>query len=822
MEGSVKLDSLAPLWGLVLGQTYNFELFFSERNCCGSSFRMVTSLNLRTNSNLFTKTVLLPGGGKEYDMYDKITQSNLTCDYSQTIVDTQSAVVDFYLTGPLITTPTPLPTGTTSYGGITIPSANTFVKIDTAAITGLAPGNYIIHYYLHSDNSQYGAIPFTITALPGDHFDVLPSALAYDPKKNDPLDSIVIGMFDSTGQAYAVVRDSNGIFLSRATNPKWTSRNPQIATATQSPSDPSSCVITKIGSGITWVVVSDPTGTLKPDSIKIISIVLPRYPVIVSAVMLDANADLIPDMLSITLNDTFKTNQRLDSIVLTYRGATYSVSAANSAITGTSIKASFTPTTGIDGRPTGQATLFMTVDNAPQSSQKTFSDGVDPAIIAADVMQNDGAGPDTLFVTFSEPLQQSSVAGNQLLLIKSGTADTTALNILQVIAKTTDSTYTLQVMSASGQQPKQGDGLRLLPRSLGGSIIDVARNSPNPANRSVVLGQRVGPAAIIGAYYRDGNGDGFIDAVVVAFKRPVSVSTMQMITVKWSLSLQNIRIDTVPTSVLTKLSDSAYSLPVHGEMLVPKIARTSVPMEIFVAYSNFQDLPPSSAIVADSAAPVIDSAQLYYANSADSTVLTVVFSENVHQPGNNPFMAWSIKSGVTYQFKLTPISTKGNICTFRVDTIFGAAVQYAGKGDSLWISAGASPQVSDLLGNAQNNPLNRRVILTVITQPPIWNFPISKNPFTPAAGASTEISAFSNTPIVDADQYALAISIFDLIGNMVITMPMQPGGKGWACTWDGRNRYSRIVGSGVYSAIIRIYKNNIETQTKRLSIGVKR
>ncbi|MGB7568055.1 MAG: fibro-slime domain-containing protein, partial [Chitinivibrionales bacterium] len=101
VEGSVKLDSIAPLWGLTLGTTYEFDLFFCERNCCGSSFRMVTSLNLRTNSNLFTTSQTLPGGsGTQYNMYQKITQSNLSCDFSQSIVDTQPAAVDFYLTGP--------------------------------------------------------------------------------------------------------------------------------------------------------------------------------------------------------------------------------------------------------------------------------------------------------------------------------------------------------------------------------------------------------------------------------------------------------------------------------------------------------------------------------------------------------------------------------------------------------------------------------------------------------------------------------------------------------------------------------------------------
>ena len=111
LEGSVKLDSIAPLWGLTLGTTYNFDLFFCERNCCGSSFRMVTSLNLRTNSNLFT-TQTLPGGSvRQYNMYQKITQSNLSCDFSQSIVDTQTGGRGFLSHGPVnrAIRPTPAP-----------------------------------------------------------------------------------------------------------------------------------------------------------------------------------------------------------------------------------------------------------------------------------------------------------------------------------------------------------------------------------------------------------------------------------------------------------------------------------------------------------------------------------------------------------------------------------------------------------------------------------------------------------------------------------------------------------------------------------------
>lgn len=171
---------------------------------------------------------------------------------------------------------------------------------------------------------------------------------------------------------------------------------------------------------------------------------------------------------------------------------------------------------------------------------------------------------------------------------------------------------------------------------------------------------------------------------------------------------------------------------------------------------------------------------------------------------------------------LTWISTNGNVNVFHVDAIEGGTVLNAGNGDSIWINTDSLPLVGDVSGFPQRNPLNHRVALHVVTQPPKWDVHISKNPFTPIAETGPEISAFSESPIFDADQYSLKISIFDIIGNQVITMPMQQKGKGWAYTWDGRNRSGRFVGSGVYWAIIRIYKNNGDPETKRIRIGVKR
>ncbi len=45
VSGSVALDSL----GLIAGNDYGFNLFFAERHCCGSNFRIDTSMALKEN-----------------------------------------------------------------------------------------------------------------------------------------------------------------------------------------------------------------------------------------------------------------------------------------------------------------------------------------------------------------------------------------------------------------------------------------------------------------------------------------------------------------------------------------------------------------------------------------------------------------------------------------------------------------------------------------------------------------------------------------------------------------------------------------------------
>jgi fibro-slime domain-containing protein len=162
IEGSVDLDTLH----LTPGKTYSFKLFYCERNCCGSSFKMVTSINLRTKSMLFHKDSVLAQGRTQYDMYENITKESKACDGSGTITGIAKASVEFWLEGPPpYDTPYRLPSDKTVFGGLTV-LADTSIIIDEPSITDLPVGNYIVHYYSTKDRSMEGTFTFTVTEQP--------------------------------------------------------------------------------------------------------------------------------------------------------------------------------------------------------------------------------------------------------------------------------------------------------------------------------------------------------------------------------------------------------------------------------------------------------------------------------------------------------------------------------------------------------------------------------------------------------------------------------------------------------------------------------
>jgi hypothetical protein len=823
LEGSVKLDTL----GLTVGSMDSLKMFYCSRNPPGSNFRIVTSIKLQTSSNFFAIVRDSTSSIRIYDMKEKVIQNGLSCDQSATVIDTIPAIMDFELVGPQFPATFYQLTSVNSphFGGITI-NGNSTVILDTAAITGLVPGPYVINCYLRSDRSTVYSISFIVSKLPPHHLDILVDAIPLDLTKDAVVDSIVIGMIENNAEAYAVLRDVNQNYLGPATDPVWTVRDPTVVTVAKSPLDAKRCILTKVNAGRTWLVVNH-APNLKPDSTLVITYVLPEYPVIVSGVMHDNNADLVPDTLDLTLSDTFKTDQRLDSVLIAYRGLLIPVPGSSVTIQGTQLRVPVPASVGIDGRPAGTATIYMTIGSEVKSHSQAFTDGVCPAIIAADVLENDGMNPDVLFLTFSEPITAGSIVGRQLLLIKQGTTDTVALTITQILGQANDSTFTVQTASTD---PKAiaGDRLRLIPGSAGGTLTDTKANKAHDLNRSVIIGFRPGAASIAAAWYLDMNADGILDNVVVRFTRKVDQSEIDFARI-----YRDPKQFSVSFSLATRLGDSTYRIPIGDTIAQLNDINTRGAMDLTIVYKAFPDIPRVSR-VADSAAPVIKSARLMpgaltQSGTRGKDTLSVSFSEGVVQPGQTPFLLSTKAGGLQYAFTLTYAGATAGLYTYRfiVESINNPSVLYAMAGDTVWINPTAG--VSDSLLNPQANPKNRRVLLQVDWPRADWNIVIWRNPLYPDSSIGTEFGGGKGTAIiarpttpVELTQTRSRITIYDPVGNVLQSSPFTPFNGALRFGWRGENKNGRFVGAGAYLALIKITDAGGRVFTKTVRLGVRR
>jgi hypothetical protein len=557
--------------------------------------------------------------------------------------------------------------------------------------------------------------------------------------------------------------------------------------------------------------------------------------VIVSGIMRDNNADLVPDTLNLTLSDTFKTDQRLDSVVINYRGSLIPVPGSSVIILGTQLRVPVPASIGIDGRPTGTATIYMTIGSETKSHSQPFIDGVCPAIIAAEALENDGTNPDVLFLTFSEPITTGSIVGRQLLLIPQGTTDTVALTITQILGQANDSTFTVQTASTD---PKAiaGDRLRLIPGSAGGTLTDQKANKAHDLNRSVIIRLRLGAASIIGAWYLDMNADGILDNVLVRFKRKVDQGEINTARI-----YRDPRQFSLSFSLCARIDDSTYRIPIGDTIAqftdINARINTQGAMDLTIMYKEFPDIPRVSH-VADSAAPVIKSARLIpgaltLAGTRGKDTLTVSFSEEVVQPNVGqtdqiPFLLSTKAGGLQYALTLRYLGATTGIYTYRfsVESINNPSVVYTMAGDTIWINPS---KVSDVLLNPQSNPLNRRVLLQVDWPRAKWNIVIWKNPFEVnttiaqsfGGGKGTAIIAWPTTPI-DADRIKTRIIVYDPVGNVLMSSPFDPFNGGFRFVWNGENKRGRFVGTGAYLALIKIVDAGGSTFTKTVRLGVRR
>jgi len=458
-----------------------------------------------------------------------------------------------------------------------------------------------------------------------------------------------------------------------------------------------------------------------------------------------------------------------------------------------------------------------------------------------------GAGTDTLFVSFSEPIVPTSLVGTSLLLFKKATGSETPLTVQSQIADpTATSPNRYKLVVAGPAAPALNDSLRLQP---GGPITDATAllNTPHLNNRRIPIVIRTTPAPILGGYYEDRDADGNVDNVVIQFGKKVTLSDC-VIALDWGLG----KLDTAAVSRLTFLvPDSIVAInTISPTRLFTNLngLKTSGAMKATVSYGSIPD-EFVFGTMADSAAPVLKDTVRYYPGkpitetTSDLDTVIATFSESIASTINGtPFNLFSIAMIMPYTFTVAvpPQALDQDRVTLIVNnnSLSPATIGLPRTGDSVWINtAGGIADQATL--KPQANLANRRVPLKVMLKPSL-RIAISTNPFnetTPVIidkfpsvtqlnkkGVAIILRPIGNMGNVSNITEANA-TIFDAVGNPV--MLKTAFNKSiidniFYLIWNGCNSNGRAVGTGPYLAVLSYTDINGKTTRELKRIGVKR
>lgn len=191
---------------LVEGKTYDFDFFFCERDPTGSDMKIITSMNMRTDTRFQVRDTLRAVGSTSYDLYVSIT-SGQGCK-ARTDVAKATGIVR--LSGPPFAVPKRLGTGTW-FGGIVVDSASGHIVVDSSAIVGLPAGSYNIQFVYLADTSVVKEYTFVVPYTAGPRFVATPAYVGI-VGSSFPVD---VGTYNVTGKdsgsVQFVVRQTNGL-----------------------------------------------------------------------------------------------------------------------------------------------------------------------------------------------------------------------------------------------------------------------------------------------------------------------------------------------------------------------------------------------------------------------------------------------------------------------------------------------------------------------------------------------------------------------------------------------------------------------------------
>ncbi len=157
LDGKINLDSL----GLTDGKTYPWDFFFCERNKCGSSLRIKTTIYFKQLRALDHREEKSPGGATTYRVIKRIGGTGACGSSGDSVSEVPPGPLTFVLFRVGGDSIQVLPKGV-SFGGITV--SDGAVAVDTAKVTGLDPGTYRIVFYETANPTLRDELRFTLTS----------------------------------------------------------------------------------------------------------------------------------------------------------------------------------------------------------------------------------------------------------------------------------------------------------------------------------------------------------------------------------------------------------------------------------------------------------------------------------------------------------------------------------------------------------------------------------------------------------------------------------------------------------------------------------
>lgn len=384
-------------------------------------------------------------------------------------------------------------------------------------------------------------------------------------------------------------------------------------------------------------------------------------------------------------------------------------------------------------------------------------------------------------------------------------------------------------------QHQASDSIIVIFRNPDNALDTIRKSYPFSINKKLSF-----PAA----YYYDSNADGFIDSIFIEVEGAISSDDIS--TLKQKITLPSERKFTTDSIKVVK-GGLVYHVKEGGS----KEPKTYVSLSDVIMIDN-GTLPDGGLVtenilkVKDRVAPVLLSGKLF--QSGDSDSLQVVFSEPVDEFSSSmPFLFSTADGKKKYSVELENkgILVKKTTYTARVVTVeLGYTVS---TGDSIWINPNA--EINDTNDNIQKKDPNRKVRLDVKARSEIV-ISVVNNPLKPGDKIPEIVRKTYETKGASVPNNGLVIviktkgkakgqeiisgtaSIYDVVKNPVTSDDIIGIYDEYLhqlyFIWDGHNSNGRLVGTGTYTAFVKISVKNSRTgevtlnSSSKVRIGISR